>query len=179
MTASDRTATIAAAEGGERDEPPRGRASPWQREDQPSQISIINSLRHLAATMTTRELTEQPQHPQARSGEPEARAPAADADADDIRLSDLLAAIGEDVARDSAAASQAIMQEFAGKISQVRHLPRDQRRAAVAAFKRERSAALAAVKTKAATDVASRRKAITQAHGRPKKGGTDIAPTPK
>jgi hypothetical protein len=177
VTANDRTATIAAAEVVERDEPPRGRASPWQREDQPSQIRIINSLRHLAASLTTRELTERPHDHQARSGEPEARAPAAGAD--DTRLSDLLAAIGEDVARDSAAASQAIMQEFAGKISQARHLPRDQRRAAVAAFKRDRSAALAAVKTRAATDLASRRKAIMEAHGRPKKGGTDIAPAPK
>jgi hypothetical protein len=87
--------------------------------------------------------------------------------------------IGEDVARDSAAASQAIMQEFAGKISQARHLPRALRRAAVAAFKRERRAALAAIKIKAATDLASRRKAITEAPGRPKKGGTDIAPAPK
>jgi hypothetical protein len=176
VTANDRTATIGAAEGVERDEPPRGRASPWQNQDQPSQIRTINSLRHLAASLTTREPAERPQHPQARI-ELDARAPAAGAD--DAQLSDLLAAIGEDVARDSAGASQAIMQEFAGKISQARHLPRDQRRAAVAAFKRERSAALAAVKIKAATDLTSRRKAIMEAHGRPKKGGADIAPTPK
>ncbi len=177
--------TIAASEAAEvgeaveRDEPPRGRASPWQREDQPGRIETVKSLRQLGASILAR-VTMPATPDRSPNGSPEGYSrgspPAAGADR---QVADLLGAIAEDVARDTAAATHAIMQEFTGKIAQARHLPRNQRRAAIAAFKRDRKAAIAAVKAKATIELAARRKAVRELHGWPKRGGTDIAPTPK
>jgi hypothetical protein len=80
-------------------------------------------------------------------------------------LEQILSGIVDDVMRTAAAASAAVMAEYAGKIAYAqKHLPRHQVAGAVRAFTQARDAALALIKRAAADDLVGRTRLATLRH---------------